>query len=217
MRRVYFEMDCVTVYHRFVTTMFEDGIVNAGRLYVVYVFTQSYCTQYPDRAWDIWTAYNRVVEGLRCVPSSTNQQSGNMTNQKSPFRPISQSESTKKNQSENRVQKETTNRLYRYKVDKNGCHSGKSCAVLRKWWTIWSVEWKTENPWTGDMTWEKMSTSSSNPLNWQFTSGSTSCLMENGHCILRREEWHWVFTNGKNWKRPYLCLKTESQTSSGRI
>ena len=65
--------------------MFEDGIVNAGRLYVLYVFTQTYCAQYPDRACDIWTAYNRVVEGLRCVPSSTNQQPGNLTNQKSPF------------------------------------------------------------------------------------------------------------------------------------
>jgi len=89
------------------------------------------------------------------------------------------------------------------------CHSGKSCAVLRKWWTIWSVEWKTENPWTGDIIWEKIS--SSKPLNWQFPSGSTSCLMENGHCILRRYEWPWVFTNGKNWKRPYLCLKRENQ------
>ena len=29
--------------------------------------------------------YNRVVEELRCVPSSTNQQPGNLTNQKSPF------------------------------------------------------------------------------------------------------------------------------------
>ena len=29
--------------------------------------------------------YNPVVEGLRCVPSSTNQQPGNQTNQKSPF------------------------------------------------------------------------------------------------------------------------------------
>jgi hypothetical protein len=34
--------------------------------------------------------------------------------------------------------------------------------------------------------WEKTSTSTSKPLNWQFTSGSTSCLMENGRCILRR-------------------------------
>jgi hypothetical protein len=42
------------------------------------------------------------------------------------------------------------------------------------WWTIWSVEWKTENPWTGDMTWEKTSTSSSKPLNWEFTPGRTS-------------------------------------------
>ena len=26
-------MDCVTVYHRIVSTMFEDGLVNAGRLW----------------------------------------------------------------------------------------------------------------------------------------------------------------------------------------
>ena len=90
-------------------------------------------------------------------------------------------------------------------------HSGKSCTVLCKWWTISSVEWKTENPWSVDMTWAKTSPSSSKPLNWEFTSRSTSCLMENGHCILRREEWPWVFTSGKNWKRPYFYLKTESQ------
>ena len=39
------------------------------------------------------------------------------------------------------------------------------------------------------------------PLNWQFTPGSTSCLMENGHCILRREEWPCIFTNGKKLKK----------------
>ena len=48
------------------------------------------------------------------------------------------------------------------------CHSGKSCAVLRKWWTIWSVERKTENPWTGDSIWDKTHTLSSKPLNWRF-------------------------------------------------
>jgi len=108
---IFFYMDCLTVYHRIVSTIFEDGIVNADRLYVCYVFTQSYCAQYPDRACDIWTAYNRVVEGLGCVPSSSNQQPGNLTNQSRHFRPISQSESRKKNQSECRIQKETTNRL----------------------------------------------------------------------------------------------------------
>jgi hypothetical protein len=73
-RRVHFEMDCVPVYHRIVSTMFEDGIVNAGRRYVLYVFTQTYCAQYPDRACDIWTAYNRVVEGLRCVQPINSQE-----------------------------------------------------------------------------------------------------------------------------------------------
>ena len=33
----------------------------------------------------VFLRYNRVVEGLRCVPSSTNEQPGNLTNQKSPF------------------------------------------------------------------------------------------------------------------------------------
>ena len=91
------------------------------------------------------------------------------------------------------------------------CHSEQYCVVPRKWWTIWSVERKTESPWTGDIIWDKTSTLSSKPLNWQFTSGSTSCLMENGTWILRREEWPWVFTNGKNWKRPFLYLKKENQ------
>jgi hypothetical protein len=81
MRRVHFEMDCITVYHRIVSTMFQDGIVNAGRLYVLHVFTQTYCAQYPDRVCEFWTAYYRVVEGLRYVPSLTNQQQGNLTNE----------------------------------------------------------------------------------------------------------------------------------------
>ena len=85
MQRAYFEMDCVTVYHRIVSTMFEDGIVNAGRLDLLYVFTHTYCAQYPDQACDNWTAYIRVVEGIRCFIVPNNQQLGNLTNQKLPF------------------------------------------------------------------------------------------------------------------------------------
>jgi hypothetical protein len=33
----------------------------------------------------VFSRYNRVVEGLRCVPSSINQQPGNLIKQKSPF------------------------------------------------------------------------------------------------------------------------------------
>ena len=33
----------------------------------------------------VFLRYNRVVEGLRCILPSTNEQSGNLTNQKSPF------------------------------------------------------------------------------------------------------------------------------------
>ena len=99
MRRVHFEMDCVTVYHRIESTMFEDGIVNAGRLYVLYVFTQTYCAQYTDRACDIWTAYNRVVEGLRCVVFHRQPISSQEIRSRH-FWSISQSEARKKNQSE---------------------------------------------------------------------------------------------------------------------
>jgi hypothetical protein len=51
------------VYKRIVFAIIEDGEVNPGRLYVLYVLIQTYCAEYKDRACDIWTAYNRVVEG----------------------------------------------------------------------------------------------------------------------------------------------------------
>ena len=84
------------------------------------------------------------------------------------------------------------------------CHSGKSCVVLRKWWTIWPVERKTEN--------RGLEISSGKRRLRHHQSPSTdNSHQENWHCILRREEWPWVFTNGKNWKRQYLYLKKENQ------
>jgi hypothetical protein len=38
--------------------MFEDGEVNAGLLYVLFVFTQTYFAEYKDWACDVWTACN---------------------------------------------------------------------------------------------------------------------------------------------------------------
>ena len=57
-------MDSVRVYERIVSTMFEDGVMNPGRLYVLHVFTQAYCAEFQDRASDIWRIYDRVVSGL---------------------------------------------------------------------------------------------------------------------------------------------------------
>jgi len=51
--RIHSVTDSLGVCERVVLAMFEDGKVNAGRLYVLYVFTQTYCAEYKDRACDI--------------------------------------------------------------------------------------------------------------------------------------------------------------------
>jgi hypothetical protein len=48
--------------------MFEDREVNAGLLYALYVFTQTYCAEYKDQACDVWTTYNRG--GIRIMMCS---------------------------------------------------------------------------------------------------------------------------------------------------
>ena len=48
--------------------MFEDREINAGLLYALYVFTQTYCAEYKDQACDVWTTYNRG--GIRIVMCS---------------------------------------------------------------------------------------------------------------------------------------------------
>ena len=48
--------------------MFENGEVNAGLLYVLFLFTQTYRAEYNDRACDVWTACNR--SGRRIVMCS---------------------------------------------------------------------------------------------------------------------------------------------------
>jgi hypothetical protein len=48
--------------------MFEDGEVNAGLLYVLFVFTQTYFAEYKDRDCDVWTACN--LSGRRIVMCS---------------------------------------------------------------------------------------------------------------------------------------------------
>jgi hypothetical protein len=118
-------------------TMFQDGIVNAGRLYVVYVFTQTYCAQYRNRVCDTWTAYNRVIEGMRCIPSSTNQQVqcfGLVFWFWFDLRDMSNEVWVSALLSLLFIEL----RLYQWNL------FFKYCAMLRKWWTIWSVEWKTE-------------------------------------------------------------------------
>ena len=69
--------------------------VNAGRLYVLYVFTQSYCVQYPDRVSDIWRIYDQITNQSngrifnqwngRIHCPSTNQKPGKRINQKTGY------------------------------------------------------------------------------------------------------------------------------------
>ena len=72
--------------------------VNAGRLYVLYVFTQSYCVQYPDRVSDIWRIYDQITN--QSNGRIFNQWNGRIhcpsTNQKPGKRIIQKSEYTKK-------------------------------------------------------------------------------------------------------------------------
>jgi len=55
-------MDSVTVYQQIVSSMFEDGLINTGRLVVLYRFTKQYCEQVPDKAQEIWNIYNRLIQ-----------------------------------------------------------------------------------------------------------------------------------------------------------
>ena len=55
-------MDSVRVYQQIVSSMFEDGLINTGRLVVLYRFTKRYCEQVPDKAQEIWSIYNRLSQ-----------------------------------------------------------------------------------------------------------------------------------------------------------
>ena len=58
-------MDSVTlrIYQRVVSSMFNDGVVNLGRILTLFVFTRQVCEQFPDQARVIWETYHEAVRG----------------------------------------------------------------------------------------------------------------------------------------------------------
>ena len=96
--------------------MFEDGIVNACRLDVLYVFTQTY--------WHIIqiepvTSGQPIIGGRRSeMCSIVNQSTARKSDQSEVAISgrLANQKLGKKNQSERRIQKETINRLHRYTV-----------------------------------------------------------------------------------------------------
>ena len=81
-------IDRVQTYRRIASTMFNDGVINMGRVLVLFAFTSQMGQQYPTDAWKFWDIYHAVLKGTEYEyfnRSSTNQNRGKGTNQKSPF------------------------------------------------------------------------------------------------------------------------------------
>jgi hypothetical protein len=45
------------------STMFNDGVINMGRVLVLFAFTSQMGQQYPTDAWKFWDIYHAVLKG----------------------------------------------------------------------------------------------------------------------------------------------------------
>lgn len=52
------------VYVRIVSTLFNDGVVNIGRILTLFLFTRQLFRKYPNYAQRLWSVYHRTVDGL---------------------------------------------------------------------------------------------------------------------------------------------------------
>jgi hypothetical protein len=43
--------------------MFNDGVINMGRVLVLFAFTSQMGQQYPTDAWEFWDIYHAVLKG----------------------------------------------------------------------------------------------------------------------------------------------------------
>ena len=78
--------DRVQTYRRIVSTMFNDGVINMGRVLVLFAFTSQMGQQYGWKFWDIYHAFLKGQNTNTSIDrSSTNQNRGKGTNQKAPF------------------------------------------------------------------------------------------------------------------------------------
>ena len=65
------EHDPVRIYQRVVDSLFSDGIINMGRVLVLFAFTKQLCRQCPEETPFIWSIYHRALKdtpyaGVRC-------------------------------------------------------------------------------------------------------------------------------------------------------
>jgi hypothetical protein len=57
------ENDREQTYRRIASTMFNDGVINMGRVLVLYAFMSQMRQQYPTDAWKFWDIYHTVLKG----------------------------------------------------------------------------------------------------------------------------------------------------------
>jgi hypothetical protein len=55
--------DRVQTYRRIVSTMFNDGVINMGRVLVLFASTSQMGQQYPTDARKFWDIYHAVLKG----------------------------------------------------------------------------------------------------------------------------------------------------------
>ena len=67
--------DRVQTYRRIVSTMFNDGVINMGRVLVLFAFTSPMGQQYTTDAWKFRDIYHTVLKGdrIRILRSLINQ------------------------------------------------------------------------------------------------------------------------------------------------
>lgn len=52
------------IFERVVSTLFNDGVVNFGRILTPFVFTRGLCRKYPNDAQRLWCVYQTAIDAL---------------------------------------------------------------------------------------------------------------------------------------------------------
>ena len=53
----------VRIYQRVVESLFDDGIINMGRVLTLFVYTRQFCHQNPQHTDRIWEMYRQALKG----------------------------------------------------------------------------------------------------------------------------------------------------------
>jgi len=55
---------CLQIYERVVSAIFNDGIINPGRLLTLYLFTRKLCRRNPAYAQRMWLIYLKTIDRI---------------------------------------------------------------------------------------------------------------------------------------------------------